>query len=449
MGKWPSQAYYWPTDNLITAQDAIKRREMNDLRTGEIHCHADCYKRVPRTGHSLFARKGRGSPHFHVGPGNSIKDSNCKFERIMRNRSESYRFSQFYHDLIKWFDEEKEEVSGIFQIKSWMQSTTKTSDINIVHNMSEKIDWEFTDLTIVDKNRKRDKVNDSTLLIDISQWPDSHLLEFSKYGKRRVIEEWETLIAKNEEIRTKKEVARSKSRENLQHQKENRRELRKGINRLKEKSNNLFENRSKNLAQFLSSELNNQPNSFNEAEKQIEILAEYLNDARDDEMGWYMAVISNGKHQLKLDVPLNEDSLPDLVYDSDLSERFYGLSDDLQNVLLERNTWDNEWELRIEVVIPSAKLAAERKRKLRRASRKFWKKENPDEVIRLKLVIKEDEERLQETRKRLDECQQRLSKMQKEGAHVRTFLMTEFAINDLSKEINRIEEKIRKNKQKI
>ncbi len=469
MGKWPSLAYYWPTDSLISAQDAIKKRERNDLRTGDIHCHADCYKRTPRTGHTLFARKGPGSPHFWIGTGNFIKDSNCKFERIMRNRSESYRFSQFFHDLIEWFENEKEEVQGIFRIKSWDQSTSKSSDINIVHNKSENIDWKFTDITIVDKNRKRVQTNESTLLIDISQWPDSHLLEFSKYGKRKVIEEWERLIAKNEEKRTEKEAELSKRRRNFQHQRENRSELMKGVNELKKKSN-LFEKQGKKFPQFLSTKLNNQPNSLAEAEKQIEMFDEFLSDAREHEWEWYMAVLSDGKHQFRVDVSLKQDFLPDRdSKELDLKEEFFavtgwdaedthsgyldltecGLSGDFQNVFLSFPYGNEFFSLRKNVVIPSAKLAAETKRKLVKIRQKLWKKENPNLVNRIKRTIERLEERLQEKRDKLLETKRIFSKLVPGETDLGYYLVTEMALSDLPREIFRIEKQIREQKDKI
>jgi hypothetical protein len=191
MGRWPKLAYYWPTDSVISASDAIEKRE-GDNRTGVLWCHEECYKANPQNGNALFARRGPGNPHFWIGTGNFIKSVDCDFEIYKSRNSESYRYSQVLHDLFKWLNSnEVSQELGLTSIQKTLKK--KGSDISINHIKIGEIPRVKTYILIRDKNRKRTGDSSNTLTLDISQWPDSHVQNFENHAKRLFLEEWERL----------------------------------------------------------------------------------------------------------------------------------------------------------------------------------------------------------------------------------------------------------------
>lgn len=190
MGKWPKLAYYWPTDSTISAEDAIKKRE-NDNRTGDIWCHAECFKLDPKGGNELFARKGPGSPHFWIGTGGFTKVNDCGYEKKKSFNSESYRYSQVFHDLLSWLRSPSfPEEWGVIEV---LETNMKDSDIEISHHERGEIGRDKTVIIIVDKNRKRTNYDRDSITIDISRWPDSHIKDFNNHAKRKFIELWDQL----------------------------------------------------------------------------------------------------------------------------------------------------------------------------------------------------------------------------------------------------------------
>lgn len=190
MGKWPELAYHWPSDSEITAADAIKKRE-KDNRTGDIWCHADCYKSTPKKGTELWARKGPWRPHFWIGNGSFTKNMDCEYDKVKSLNSESHRYSQIYHDLIRW-------LTSSGQLEEWKinevsESGNKDCDLEILHDIRGKIQRERTVVLIVDRNRKRLSQEPNIIFIDISRWPDSHIQDFKKHGKRKFVELWDEL----------------------------------------------------------------------------------------------------------------------------------------------------------------------------------------------------------------------------------------------------------------
>ena len=187
MTKWPALAYYWPTDSTISAFKAIEKRE-KDNRTGDIWCHAQCYKSNPRGGNALFARKGPGSPHFWIGPGNFTKKGDCSYEAIKTRNSESYRYSQLFHDLFDWL--KSDDVPDDWAVKSVKISDGYDFDIHVEHDRRGNNQRDSTKIIIIDKNRDRWGRGKHILRFYINQWPDSHIENFSEYGKRKIIELW-------------------------------------------------------------------------------------------------------------------------------------------------------------------------------------------------------------------------------------------------------------------
>ncbi len=197
--KWPSVAYHFHKNDEITITDAIQMREGGDLRAGDIWCHSECYKAEPRTGNRLFPVNLASHPYFRRGKGSHSRKSNCEFERVMLRKGESYRFAQFYHDLLVWLKnhDDRDNPRDIFYILDIEESKSKMDDIVIIHTDSAPIDWNETRIIIVDKNRRRKVINEKSLVIDISQWTDYQLADFSNSGIRKMKDEWNQLLVKS------------------------------------------------------------------------------------------------------------------------------------------------------------------------------------------------------------------------------------------------------------
>ncbi len=193
---WPSVAYHFHLDKEVTIADAIKMRENGNPRAGDIWCHADCYKKKPRAGNKLFPRDRKSRPHYWLGAGEGhMRDVNCKYERAMNRNDETYRFAQFYHDLLAWLNSGDGDPNPreLFHISEVKESISNDADIVISHAENTQINWTETRILIVDKNRKR-KNNEYTLAIDISQWTDSQLVDFNNSGIRKIVGEWDQLL---------------------------------------------------------------------------------------------------------------------------------------------------------------------------------------------------------------------------------------------------------------
>jgi len=198
--KWPSVAYHFHINDEVTIADSIDMREGGDLRAGDIWCHAECYKREPRTGNRLFPVNLPSNPYFRRGKRIYTRVVECEFERVMLSKGESYRFAQFYHDLLVWLNsgDGKENPSELFHISRVEESKSKFTDIVISHTEKAPIDWTETRIIIVDKNRRRKASNEHTLVIDITHWTDSQLADFGNSGIRKMRDEWNQLLAKED-----------------------------------------------------------------------------------------------------------------------------------------------------------------------------------------------------------------------------------------------------------
>ena len=191
--KWPSTAYHFHLDRPITIIKAIEMRENGDNRAGDIWCHEGCYKAVPRGGNGLSPVNRESCPYFR-GPKGEYQREGCEYERAMRGKGEGYRFAQFYHDLMNWLIKEGEDGPTELQISEVRKSDSREVDIYISHIESEEVDWGETGILIVDKNRKRKPQYKYTMVIDISRWKDSHLVDFANSGVRKILDEWRQLL---------------------------------------------------------------------------------------------------------------------------------------------------------------------------------------------------------------------------------------------------------------
>ena len=214
-------AYYWPETRPIQIHEAIKKRDKGDLEAGDCWCHEDCYHSQPRRGTKIFPRNRISCPHFWRGSGNFIKKGVCEFHDLQVERSESTRYSQFYHDCRSWLKSDGAKNELIFQEFREVMSK-KYSDFVLVHD-NDSIPWEETEILIVHKNRRRKPQTKDFIYIDISQWTKSDLANFNEFGARKILEEFQQLIAQKEfqrklrlqeiEQRATKEMRLEKERE--------------------------------------------------------------------------------------------------------------------------------------------------------------------------------------------------------------------------------------------
>lgn len=189
-------AYYWPERRPIQIDEAIRKRDDKSLEAGDCWCHEDCFHSKPRKGTKIFPRNRISCPHFWRGPGNFIKKGDCEFHDLQVERSESTRYSQFYHDCRSWLrsDGAKNELNFL---EFREVASKKYSDFVLVHN-TDTIPWEETEILIVHKNRKRKPQTKDFIYIDISQWTKSDLADFNELGVRKILEEFQQLVDKKE-----------------------------------------------------------------------------------------------------------------------------------------------------------------------------------------------------------------------------------------------------------
>ena len=210
MTEWPT-CYHWPSDKTITIDYALKQRKNGDLRAGDLHCHAECFKHKPRTGTRLFPRDRKSCPHFWKGSGRGrTRNANCRIDGIRKSKSETHRFAQFYHDLRYWL--KTDAAKKALQISTIIESKSMHADFTLIHEGSKTVDWDKTDILITDKNRKRIPKGEYTISIELNQWVPEHLADFQRYGVRKIKQEWKQLVARIEakKNRDARAVAREK-----------------------------------------------------------------------------------------------------------------------------------------------------------------------------------------------------------------------------------------------
>jgi len=191
-------SYYWPGQHTINVKDAISLREKNSLETGDCWCHEDCYNSSPRRGTKLFPRNRKSCPHFWRGPGNFSKTGDCEYALIQKENNESTRYSQFYHDLRRWLV--TDEANKKLNFSEFNESRgSKYSDFVLSNIQKKKIPWDYTEVLVIHKNRKRHPSSKNYIIIDLSQWLPNQIVDFEEFGKRKLIEEFNQLIARSNE----------------------------------------------------------------------------------------------------------------------------------------------------------------------------------------------------------------------------------------------------------
>lgn len=190
--------YHWPTQETVSVNYVLKRREGGTYESGDCWCHENCYNHIPRTGRKLFPKKesidGKVA-HFWKGPGSFSSNSDCKFELIRKRRNESQRYAQFYHDLRQWLSS-NEGLNSLYCIEFHESMSVKYSDFTLHHLKSEGVNWEETEILIIHKNRRRNPNSPNFIIIDLTQWTVEQISNFQDFGKRKILEEFMQLLSK-------------------------------------------------------------------------------------------------------------------------------------------------------------------------------------------------------------------------------------------------------------
>ena len=63
---------------------------------------------------------------------------------------------------------------------------------------SNRIYWEETEILIIHKNRRRHPRELNNLTIDLSEWTAENIVDFTMFGKRKILEEFEQLVSRKE-----------------------------------------------------------------------------------------------------------------------------------------------------------------------------------------------------------------------------------------------------------
>jgi hypothetical protein len=203
-------AYHWHTKKTVDVNFALACREKGGrIEAGDCWCHEECYNQQPRIGCKIGPRiaSARAGAHFWLGSKSQEKPNNCHFEQIRKEHKESHRYAQFYHDIRQWLNAEEAKTHLSFTVFHESKKS-KYSDFTIQHILSEEVTWKETKILIIHKNRKRTADIETRIVIDLSQWTMEHISDFENHGKRKVIEEFKQLIARQNEQRKKQDKKR-------------------------------------------------------------------------------------------------------------------------------------------------------------------------------------------------------------------------------------------------
>ena len=178
-------------------------RRGRDPRAGDLWCHKACY---PNTGTRLSSRdctnSGRTS-HFAKWKGDTQFESSCSYITFSNSRRESINYAQFYHDLRNHFSELEKNQPPFWIDNIIFGNDASQPDLSITHSPDSGIDWEKTNIVIVDSNSKRKKKftrngnfkieNQYFLVIVISELTPEQLANFQRNGIERIMLSWDSL----------------------------------------------------------------------------------------------------------------------------------------------------------------------------------------------------------------------------------------------------------------
>jgi hypothetical protein len=262
-----SKAYHFHLDEDLTITQAMKLRQGNDPRAGDLHCHRDCYLR--NTGDRLLTRKeaydGSKKAHFARWPSETNSpsmQSQCGKYSHARSKRESMDYSQYFFKFEEYLNGLIGNGDPYFISSVERGNGLGEPDFFINH---EKNKWSLskTYVTIIDENKRRNRRLKSytqsniidgrniNVVITISEYTVAQLDDFARGGIDKFEIFWQNSIKRiDDEIKRIKdaefaEIARMKYAKELHEENE----------RLKEKRAEEFKIKSKDRVAKESQEI--------------------------------------------------------------------------------------------------------------------------------------------------------------------------------------------------
>jgi hypothetical protein len=193
-----STAYHFHSDELLTITQAMKLRQGNDPRAGDLHCHRDCF--VGNTGDRLLTRKeaydGSRKAHFAKWPsvtGSSSTQLQCNRFSHATSKRESMDYAQYYFQFEEYLTGLIEKGEPYFISSVERGKGVGEPDFILGHGKNE---WGLskTFVTIIDENKRRNRrlksYNQSNtvdgkninIIIVISEYTVAQLHDFKRGG---------------------------------------------------------------------------------------------------------------------------------------------------------------------------------------------------------------------------------------------------------------------------
>ena len=201
-------AFNWNTSSNITIEQALKMREGNDPRAGDLWCHPECYENG--TGERLLSRKCfERQSHFARWPGAPTGESSpCATYRRSQSIRESMNYANFYQNMANYLEGLAGNENDDFQILEVTRGSRSTdADFILVHADAHKHNVAETTVIILDENKRRAREFRNSyvrlhkgrfqfqIVIRISEYTSQQLLDFGRGGIDKFTSAWGRLVA--------------------------------------------------------------------------------------------------------------------------------------------------------------------------------------------------------------------------------------------------------------
>ena len=250
-----SLAYHYHLDKEVSIEEAIKIRNGNDPRAGDLHCHRECFEK--KTGTRLLTRRESSNgkkAHFARWPrGHTKGEPICESHLISISKRESMDYARYYTDFESflsrlnrgsepYFIDDVNKGGSDFLQPDFVISHSKNNPHGIVR----------TEIHIVDENKRRKKRFPESrlegriaeMVIRISEYTLEQLGDFKRGGIERFHTEWVYLMSliqkqnkiyEMEEIKMKEKEIKLLEQEKLFRRRENEARKRRALLAKREK----------------------------------------------------------------------------------------------------------------------------------------------------------------------------------------------------------------------
>ena len=244
-----SLAYHYHLDKEVSIEEAIKIRNGNDPRAGDLHCHRECFEK--KTGTRLLTRRESSNgkkAHFARWPrGHTKGEPICESHLISISKRESMDYARYYTDFESflsrlnrgsepYFIDDVNKGGSDFLQPDFVISHSKNNPHGIVR----------TEIHIVDENKRRKKRFPESrlegriaeMVIRISEYTLEQLGDFKRGGIERFHTEWVYLMSliqkqnkiyEMEEIKMKEKEIKLLEQEKLFRRRENEARKRRAL----------------------------------------------------------------------------------------------------------------------------------------------------------------------------------------------------------------------------